>query len=43
MNKWLKYIKPYKKYFFLGPLCMIVDGIGEIVMPKLYSIIIGHA
>lgn len=43
MNKWLKYIKPYKKYFILGPLCMIVEVIGEIVMPKLYSIIIGHA
>ena len=35
--KWFKYVKPYWKYFVLGPLCMIVEVIGEIVMPKLYS------
>ena len=35
--KWSKYVKPYWKYFVLGPLCMIVEVIGEIVMPKLYS------
>ena len=35
--KWSKYIKPYMKYFILGPLCMIVEVVGEIVMPKLYS------
>ncbi len=31
--KWTKYVKPYKKYFILGPLCMIVEVIGEILMP----------
>ena len=35
--KWSKYVKPYWKYFVLGPLCMIVEVVGEIVMPKLYS------
>lgn len=30
---WMKYVKPYKKYFILGPLCMIVEVIGEILMP----------
>ena len=35
--KWSKYVKPYWKYFVLGPLCMIVEVLGEIVMPKLYS------
>ena len=35
--KWSKYVKPYLKYFILGPLCMIVEVIGEIVMPRLYS------
>ncbi len=35
--KWSKYVKPYWKYFILGPLCMIVEVVGEIVMPKLYS------
>ncbi len=43
MKKWAKYAKPYTKYFILGPLCMIVEVIGEIVMPKLYSVIVGHA
>ncbi len=35
--KWSKYVRPYWKYFVLGPLCMIVEVLGEIVMPKLYS------
>ena len=35
--KWSKYVKPYWKYFLLGPLCMIVEVVGEIVMPRLYS------
>ena len=35
--KWSKYVKPYKKYFILGPLCMIVEVLGEILMPRLYS------
>ena len=29
--KWSKYIKPYKTFFILGPLCMIVEVIGEVV------------
>ena len=35
--KWSKYVKPYWKYFVLGPLCMIVEVVGEILMPRLYS------
>lgn len=35
--KWSKYVRPYWKYFVLGPLCMIVEVLGEILMPKLYS------
>ena len=31
--KWMNYVKPYKKYFILGPLCMIVEVVGEILMP----------
>lgn len=38
-----KYVKPYKLYFILGPLCMIVEVIGEVLMPKLYSMIVKHA
>ena len=42
MKRWLKYIKPYKAYFLLGPLCMIIEVIGEIVLPKLYASIINN-
>ena len=38
--KWGKYIKPYLPYFIIGPLCMIVEVIGEVVMPKLLSVVI---
>ena len=37
---WMKYVKPYKKYFILGPLCMILEVIGEVLLPRLYSMII---
>ena len=43
MKKWWQYIKPYKAYFILGPLCMIVEVIGEVLMPFLLSIIINRA
>ena len=36
----MKYIKPYLKYFIIGPLCMIVEVIGEVLMPKLLSTVI---
>lgn len=42
MKKWYKYIRPYLKYFIIGPLCMIVEVIGEVVMPKLLSIVINN-
>lgn len=37
MKKWYKYIKPYLVYFIVGPLCMIVEVIGEVLMPKFLS------
>ena len=40
--KWSKYIKPYLPYFIIGPLCMIVEVIGEVLMPKFLSIIINY-
>ena len=43
MKKWMKYIKPYLKYFILGPICMIVEVIGEVVMPKLLAVVINSA
>ena len=42
MKRWFKYIKPYWVYFVLGPLCMIVEVIGEVYIPKLYSQIINN-
>ena len=42
MKRWLKYVKPYLPYFILGPLCMIVEVVGEVLMPKLLSIIINQ-
>jgi len=40
VKRWFKYIKPYLSFFILGPLCMIVEVIGEVLMPKLLSIVI---
>ena len=42
MKRWFKYAGPYKKYFILGPLCMIVEIVGEVVLPKLYASIINN-
>ncbi len=39
-QRWGKYVKPYWKYFVLGPLCMIVEVLGEVVLPSLYASII---
>ena len=40
MKRWSKYIKPYLLSFILGPLCMIVEVIGEVLMPRMLSIVI---
>lgn len=41
--KWSKYIKPYLAFFILGPLCMIVEVVGEVIMPRLLAIVINNA
>ena len=43
MKRWLKYVKPYIKYFITGPVCMIVEVIGEVVMPLFLAAIINSA
>ncbi|MBO7218293.1 MAG: ABC transporter ATP-binding protein, partial [Clostridia bacterium] len=43
MKQWFKYIKPYLPFFILGPLCMIVEVIGEVLMPKFIAIVINGA
>jgi len=40
MRRWWKYIRPYLAYFIIGPLCMIVEVIGEVLMPKFLSEIV---
>ena len=40
MGYWWKYIKPYLPYFIIGPFCMIVEVVGEVVLPKLLSSVI---
>lgn len=40
MKRYLKYVKPYISSFILGPLCMIIEVIGEVIMPFLLSKII---
>ncbi len=43
MKKWMKYVKPYMLYFILGPLCMIVEVVGEVLMPLFLAEIINSA
>ena len=40
MKRWYKYIKPYLSSFILGPLSMIIEVIGEVVMPLLLAVVI---
>lgn len=42
MRRWFKYIKPYIPFFILGPLCMVVEVIGEVLMPKFLSMIVNE-
>lgn len=40
MKRWLNYVKPYLSSFILGPLCMIIEVIGEILMPMFLGAVI---
>ena len=42
MKRYLKYVRPYLPYFILGPIMMIVEVIGEVLMPYLMSLIINN-
>ncbi len=42
MKRYEKYIKPYLSAFLLGPLLMLTEVFGEIMLPKLMSLIINH-
>jgi len=43
LKRWLKYVKPYLPYFILGPLCMIIEVLGEVFMPKMMAEIMSTA
>ena len=43
MKRWLSYVKPYTLYFILGPLLMIVEVIGEVLMPMFLGQILNDA
>ena len=43
MKRWFKYVKPYLPFFILGPLGMIIEVVGEMVMPKLLGFLIDAA
>lgn len=42
MKTYGKYVKPYLYAFILGPILMIVEVVGEVVMPKLLQLIIDN-
>ena len=42
MDKYKKYVKPYLSAFILGPIFMIVEDLGGVILPKLMSIIINY-
>ena len=43
MKRWFKYVKPYLHFFILGPLCMIIEVIGEMLMPLFLADVINGA
>ena len=42
MKRYWKYIKPYWGAFLLAPLLMLTEVFGEIMLPKLMSLIINN-
>ncbi len=42
MSRYMKYIKPYKAAFILCPILMMVEVLGEIVLPSLMARIINE-
>lgn len=43
MKKWFKYVRPYLLYFILGPIGIIMEVVGEVIMPRLLAIVINNA
>ena len=43
MKRYWKYVKPYLYAFILGPILMITEVVGEVVLPALMAQIINVA
>ena len=42
MKQYVKYAKPYLGAFIIGPCLMLTEVLGDILMPKMMSLIINH-
>ena len=42
MKRYKPYIRPYISAFILGPILMITEVLGEIMLPKMMSLIINN-
>ncbi len=42
MKHYGKYVRPYLSAFILGPIFMIVEVVGEVLLPKLMALIINY-
>ena len=39
---YFKYVKPHLVYFIIGPIMMLTEVAGDVIMPKLMSLIINN-
>ena len=42
MRRYIKYVKPYLSAFILGPLMMITEVLGEVLLPFFMSKIVNE-
>ena len=42
VKRWFKYARPYLPYFIIGPICMIVEVVGEMMLPKFLAQVINN-
>ena len=43
LKRWLKYVKPYWIYFALTPIFIMIEVVGEVIMPRLLASLINSA
>ena len=42
MSRYWKYVKPYLLYFICGPILMLTEVLGEVLLPRLMSRIVNE-